>query len=87
MTQNQALRHANVQVINNDFCIRIYGNQVVIHSTLCTAGGRTNVCGGDSGGPLVVGSGANRQQVSVSSGILIWLTGNKLAQNDILPRF
>ncbi|XP_045771804.1 collagenase-like [Maniola jurtina] len=67
VTQNQALRHANLQIINNDFCTRIYGNVVVVASTLCTAGGRQNVCGGDSGGPLVIGTGANRQLVGIVS--------------------
>ncbi|CAH2227244.1 jg19506, partial [Pararge aegeria aegeria] len=70
VTQNQVLRQANLQIIDNDFCTRIYGNNVVIDSTLCCAGGRQNVCGGDSGGPLTLNSGSARILVSIYSPLL-----------------
>ncbi|XP_047535654.1 collagenase-like [Vanessa atalanta] len=67
VTQSQQLRHINVQVVTNAFCTTIYGPDVVISSTLCTAGGRQNICSGDSGGPLTIGSGGNSQLIGVVS--------------------
>ncbi|XP_046969207.1 collagenase-like [Vanessa cardui] len=67
VTQSQRLRHINVQVVTNAFCTTIYGSNVVISSTLCTAGGRQNICSGDSGGPLTIGSSGNTQLIGVVS--------------------
>ncbi|CAH2208965.1 jg28020 [Pararge aegeria aegeria] len=57
-----------MQVITNAACAGVYGPNVVIGSVICTAttGGR-GTCQGDSGGPLDIGTGANRQQIGVTS--------------------
>nr|XP_026495795.1 collagenase-like [Vanessa tameamea] len=67
VTQSQQLRHINVQVMTNAFCTTIYGPDVVISSTPCTAGGRQNICSGASGGPLTIGSGGNSQLIGIVS--------------------
>ncbi|KAK9743894.1 Trypsin [Popillia japonica] len=48
------LNYVNVEAISNEECAAVYGNAVIVDSTLCTRG-MTNegVCSGDSGGPLV----------------------------------
>ncbi|KAI4465915.1 chymotrypsin-related [Holotrichia oblita] len=48
------LNYVNVEAISNEDCALVYGDAVVVDSTLCTRG-MTNegVCSGDSGGPLV----------------------------------
>lgn len=45
-----------VKVISNEQCTRVYGEKVIINSTLCaesSLGAGQNTCGGDSGGGLV----------------------------------
>ncbi|CAG4951274.1 unnamed protein product [Colias eurytheme] len=54
LTLSQVLRKADVQVITNTACQQVYGDSVVIDSTLCTSGTFSNICGGDSGGPLSI---------------------------------
>ncbi|CAG9783826.1 unnamed protein product [Diatraea saccharalis] len=60
ITNNQAKRHVNLQVITNAACANTFGG-IVISSTLCVAtSGGNSPCPGDSGGPLAVGSGTSR---------------------------
>ncbi|XP_046969188.1 collagenase-like [Vanessa cardui] len=68
ISQSQALRHVNLQVITNNVCASTYGSSVIIGSTICTSGaGNIGTCTGDSGGPLAIGSGNNRQLIGVTS--------------------
>lgn len=51
------LRWTIVQVIPNEECQLIYGDRIIISSTLCAisvANSSGNACGGDSGGSLVL---------------------------------
>ncbi|XP_050347634.1 collagenase-like [Nymphalis io] len=68
ISQSQALRHVNLQVITNNVCASTYGTNVIIGSTICTSGaGNIGTCSGDSGGPLAIGSGNNRNLIGVTS--------------------
>lgn len=61
----QMLHQVNLQVISNQACARVFGNDAIIASTLCTATSNgQSTCGGDSGGALAIGTGVNRQLVS-----------------------
>ncbi|KAL0828834.1 hypothetical protein ABMA28_003745 [Loxostege sticticalis] len=67
-TFNPDQREARLQVISNEQCAGMYGDSIVIHSTLCTLAPRgINVCLGDSGGPLATGAGSNRMLIGVTS--------------------
>lgn len=67
IANNQFKSHVTLQVITNAVC-RVSFPANVIDSTLCTSGaGGVGTCGGDSGGPLTIGSGTQRQLVSIYS--------------------
>lgn len=67
IANNQFKSHVTLQVITNAVC-RVSFPANVIDSTLCTSGaGGVGTCGGDSGGPLTIGSGTQRQLVSIAS--------------------
>nr|ALE15221.1 chymotrypsin-like serine protease precursor [Diatraea saccharalis] len=67
ITNNQAKRHVNLNVITNAVCAQTFGG-IIISSTLCVAtSGGNSPCPGDSGGPLTVGSGTGRTLIGVVS--------------------
>ncbi|CAH2083657.1 unnamed protein product [Euphydryas editha] len=61
-------QHAQLQIITNDACARVYGPTVVTGSKLCTVttGGR-GICAGDVGGPLSIGELPSRQLIGIAS--------------------
>lgn len=61
------LQWAPLTVVSNAWCARIYGNTIVVDTTLCAEGeAMESVCNGDSGGPLVLASD-NRTLIGVTS--------------------
>lgn len=67
---SRSLRWTRVKIIQNKECQRVYGDRVVIDSTLCAVSIHTagqNTCNGDSGGSLVVKEGDNYRQIGVIS--------------------
>ncbi|CAB3236957.1 unnamed protein product [Arctia plantaginis] len=53
ITNNQALRHVNLQIITNAECSRSFG--IITAGNICTSGANSrSTCQGDSGGPLAV---------------------------------
>ncbi|XP_047535638.1 collagenase-like [Vanessa atalanta] len=68
ISNSQAKRHVNMQVITNAVCANTFGSNVIISSTLCTATtGGQSTCGGDSGGPLAITSGNSRTLIGITS--------------------
>lgn len=67
---SRTLRWTRVQVIANDECERVFGERVVVDSTMCAVSvfnmGQ-NTCNGDSGGSLVIKDGGVFQQIGVIS--------------------
>lgn len=64
------LRWTHVKVIENNECEHVYGERVVIDSTMCAVSihmGGQNTCNGDSGGSLVVKEGETYKLVGVIS--------------------
>lgn len=68
---SQILLWAQVEIIDNSECMRVYGDNVVIDSVMC-AKGRNNtnqgICSGDSGGPLLALDSNNEiMQIGINS--------------------
>ncbi|KAI9588842.1 brachyurin-like [Glossina fuscipes] len=68
---SKVLLWAQVEIIDNSECMRVYGDNVVIDSVMC-ARGRNNsnqgICSGDSGGPLLARGNNNEiMQIGINS--------------------
>uniref|UniRef100_A0A1A9UQB5 Lectizyme n=1 Tax=Glossina austeni TaxID=7395 RepID=A0A1A9UQB5_GLOAU len=64
---SKVLLWAQVEIIDNSQCMRVYGDNVVIDSVMCARGrGNSNqgICTGDSGGPLLA-RGNNNQIIQI----------------------
>lgn len=69
---SQTLLYAQVQIIANDKCTTIFGETVVIASTMCAdgyGGSNMSTCSGDSGGPLIAynSNTGTWQQIGINS--------------------
>lgn len=64
------LNYVHISVISNYECMLMYGQDVIIFSTLCGRGTNNTMqstCSGDSGGPLVLNEGGIYTQIGVVS--------------------
>lgn len=59
-----------LQVIPNEYCERVYGNEVIVSSTMCASSVNSkgqNTCNGDSGGALVLQENGKVVQIGIVS--------------------
>ncbi|XP_026837926.1 brachyurin [Drosophila erecta] len=69
---SETLLYAQVEIIDNEECESVFGNLVILDSTMCAKGNKgsdMSICTGDSGGPLIIYNKNTQQweQIGINS--------------------
>ncbi|XP_002044187.2 brachyurin [Drosophila sechellia] len=68
LDSSETLLYAQVEIIDNANCVPVFGEYVVVDSTMCAKGfngSDMSTCSGDSGGPLITYNKTNQQWIQI----------------------